>query len=118
MTGSDRSAEWWARTVFEELVDKRSRETLFRGVLGLRAERGADTVAAWRIVERTDRELRMTRAGRGLSCEIVVVSGADAVHLGLAVDYRGAVGAAVWPWVAPRHRRMAAELLQRAWLRR
>lgn len=113
--GSDRAAAWWARTMFEELIDRRSREAVFRVLLGLHEYRGPGAIAGWRVVERTSSVVRLARAGRGLVCELVVVSDSDVVRLGLAVAYRSVLGALVWRWVAPVHRRQSAALLQRAW---
>ncbi|NLE81564.1 MAG: DUF2867 domain-containing protein [Rhodococcus sp.] len=112
---ADRTAEWWARTMFEELITTAGRESVFGGLLRLTPESGGQSLAGWKVVENTPHAVALTRAGRHLACEMHVVVTDDAVHLALAVRYRTRLGAAIWRPASSMHRRFGKQLLLQAW---
>lgn len=112
---TNRSAEWWARTMFEELITTAGREAVFGGLLRLTPESGKHSIAGWKVVENTPSAVALTRTGRHLSCEMHIVVTDEAVHLALAVRYRTRFGAAIWRPTSSIHGRFGKRLLLQAW---
>ncbi|WP_226343991.1 hypothetical protein [Agilicoccus flavus] len=109
--GTTRTATWWARTMFEELIGPVPREIVFLGTLALVPHRGPTSIAGWRVADATDTRVALTRGGPLMSGRLVVAAGRDAVSLGLTMTPRNRAGAAVWRRIAPKHRVAARTLL-------
>jgi hypothetical protein len=111
---TDRSPQWWARTIFDELVSPMGRFFVFRLALGLRPTRGGRSVGGWALAESTDTVARLTRGGPRHTGELVVVHSQGQIHMALALRHHTRLGAVIWSRLAPIHRRMSERLLRAA----
>jgi hypothetical protein len=112
----DRSAEEWARAVFESPPSV-LRWTLVAGwtTFGFRPRASSAThVLSWAIQESSSGTLVMAQQSRLMAAQNVVSVDRNGVTWSTFVAYRSPVGALLWSIAAPIHERLTPLLLRRA----
>jgi Protein of unknown function (DUF2867) len=116
--GADRSAEQWARAMFEGApVGMRTFLVRTWPLFGVRLGplHTADYVLGWRIVKNTpDFVVLQVRSAAGVTVRLVVQAGEGSVLAGTFVRCEGLPGRVLWFAIAPIHRLVMSRLLGEA----
>ena len=118
---AERSAEAWARSVFEELPGWRQLLLVlgWRVWLGFRpGPRGAGHVLGWRITHATPGSITLAQNSRLLAAHLVLRANGARLVLVTVVRRENLLGRLLWSVAAPVHRFAALRLLRRAAARR
>lgn len=116
--GGRRSAETWARAVYEDApgVVRRSLLLGWRAVLGLRLGPypSPDHVLGWSIISTAGDTIRLEARSVLLTAELVLSVGPSTVTLTSRVHHHRWPARPVWTVLLPIHRRVTVLLLRRA----
>lgn len=118
---SERSAEAWARSVFEELPGWRQLLLVlgWQLALGFRpGPRGAGHVLGWRITHASPGSITLAQRSPLLAAHLVLRANGPRLVLVTVVRRENLVGRLLWAAVAPVHRFVVLRVLRRAVLRR
>lgn len=118
---AERSAEAWARSVFEELPGWQQLLLVlgWRFALGLRpGPRGPRHVLGWRITDATPGRITLEQRSRLLAAHLVLRANGTRLVLVTVVRRENLLGRLAWKAVAPVHRWVVLRALHRAVLRR
>lgn len=123
MTGgsAERSAEAWARSVFEELSGWQQLLLVLGGrlALGFRpGPPGTGHVLGWRITDATPGRITLEQHSRLLVAHLVLRATGTRLVLVTVVRRRNLAGKLIWTAAAPVHRWIALRAMHRAVLRR
>lgn len=113
-----RTAEEWARAIFEGAPTPIRRILYVSWSVGLRLDLGpaeATThVLGWVIAAATTDSITLSAESRYLAAENIVTTTADSVTWTTTVRYANGLGKALWALAAPIHRVTIRRLLRRA----
>ncbi|WP_147916171.1 DUF2867 domain-containing protein [Ruania zhangjianzhongii] len=106
----------WARAMFEESIDRKSRRLIFETLLRMQIapDGTAGTIAGWQVISASGTHVLMGAAGRLLDCRLLVHRAGDQVRLITAMRYRRRRGRLVWTVLSHQHRGLAPGLLRQA----
>ena len=110
---ADTPAEEWARAALEQGAGAAG-QVLWRGVLGLRLHRTAESVGGWAIVARGERWIRLEASSWFMTAHVVVYVYDERLVVATLVRYDRLLGGIVWPLAAILHRRAVPVLLRGA----
>ena len=115
-TSAAGEAAEWAKAMFEDSIDRKSRALIFETLLRMQiAPDGAPgTIAGWRVVADTEEYVLLAAAGQLVECRLLVRRCGEQVHLMTAMRYRRRAGRLVWAVLSPRHRALAPWLLRQS----
>ena len=107
--------EQWARAMFGD-VPGVAGWSIWRGLLGLRLDRGRSpvTVAGWRVGGRGEDWIRLETASRSLGANLLVQSGEGQVSLTTCLRYDRRWGRVAWLPLSAVHRRLVPTVLRDA----
>ena len=110
-TDVEAAPEEWARATMEG-SSRAGRFLAWQTVLGLRMSHGPDTIAGWRIIERTDSSIVAETKGWFMTAHAVFHVAPGRVSFGVFVTYQRAVGKVIWgATVSAVHRALAPGFL-------
>ncbi|MEU4315440.1 hypothetical protein [Nocardia sp. NPDC024068] len=107
--------EGWARAALRDAAGSKG-QIIWRGLLGLRLARESapGQIAGWEIADHGAGWVTLAARSWLITGNLVVEVDAGGVSLSTFVHYERRIGAIVWKWAAPGHRRFAPELLTAA----
>ena len=114
-TAVQASAERWARQMFGD-VPNAGEVLIWRDLLRLRLDRtrSPDTVAGWRVVDRSERRIRLEATGRLVSGTLVVDTGDGEVSLTTCIRFEHFLARVWWRPLSAVHRLLVPRVLRRA----
>lgn len=102
----------WARAALRDVAGIKG-QLVWRGLLGLRPAGGAASgrIAGWTVADRGDGWITLAARSWLINGNLVVEVDSGGVSLSTFVRFERRIGAAVWRWATPGHRRFAPTLL-------
>lgn len=106
----------WARAMFEESIDRKSRTLIFESILRMRVAPDGEpgTIAGWDVIASSGTHVLMATAGPLVECRLLVQRRPGQVRLMTAMRYRRRTGRLAWAVLSPKHRGLAPWLLRQA----
>lgn len=113
-TGVAASPRAWAAAIFEEGVDRSSRDLIFGRLLGMRTgpDGQAGHIAGWRVESDGADHILLGARGGGTRGALVVETRPGAVSLTTALGFVSRRRAIIWSVLGRVHRRVAAPTLR------